>query len=143
MKKSLIIFILLVTIKSYAICQTYCQYYVPDYKYQGNNGPDLKIELKVENGENVFIITSTKKDEPFKLPNCSIQFFLMNESKVSINVSSCTLKYITDGKGRSIPTYTYKPSTVETIQFQAGIMGIIYIEPFPGDVIGYTLIGGC
>jgi|JI61114C2RNA_FD_contig_31_965190_length_999_multi_2_in_0_out_0_2 hypothetical protein len=141
--KNLIFLVLLTSSFNIATAQNYCSYFVPDYKYTGTKAFDLKIEFTSENGATVFKISASIKDVPFTLPKASMDFFLKNESKLTINVTNCTLKYIDDANGQSIPTYIYKPSTVEAIQLQSGILGIIYVEPFPGDVINYKPIGGC
>lgn len=124
--------------------QTFCNYFVPDISYSGDNAPDIRIEMLEHSGDFELVVFPTEKDNPFSLDGVlHLDFYLSNRSKVRIKVTELKKDSFIGLNSKEYPVYLYSPSQVELIQFRSGIIGITYVEVFPGDVIGYNYISDC
>lgn len=141
----LLIIFLFTIFPLYVSAQDLCGFFIPDSDYREGKAPDMKIELIEVGEEYIMAITPSKKDVPYEFDsNITFDLFIKNRSKISLSVADMKKELIADKtNGKTYTVYIYKPARVEVFQLKLGIIGIIYIEPFPGKIIGYTPLGGC
>lgn len=139
-----LIFVIVSVLPSILFSQEFCGYFLPDINYSGINAPEITIEYFELENQKFLVFLASKEDESVEIEEgTQIEVYFKNRTKKLYSIKDMEVKNIEDNKGEPILGYIHHPSKIEAVQIESGIMALIFIEPFPGDIIRYNFIGNC